>query len=89
MTKELQEFEKSIKKERSHVLKERRQEIFAQCVEVYDSITIIEMRLIWYLRQFTQYDAEYYMNIARGVYRNKLAVARSVQEEKKSGVDKA
>ena len=88
MTKELEELEKRIKKERSKIMKERAQEMFDHCCEVYEDISIAELRLLWYLRQFTKYNAEYYLSLARGVYRDKLIVERTIEEEKKLLIDK-
>ena len=88
MTKELEELEKRIKKERSKILKERMQEMFDHCCEVYENISIMELRLLWYIRQFSKYNAEYFMSIARGVYRDKLIIQRVIDEEAKIYIDK-
>ncbi|MDE6275022.1 MAG: hypothetical protein K2M75_00630 [Clostridia bacterium] len=88
MTKELQELEKRIKKERSKIMKERMQEMFEHCNEVYYSISIVELRLIWYLRQFTQWTPEYCMESAKYVYRAKRNAERTIEEEKNISIDK-
>ena len=88
MNKELQEFEASIKKERSKFLKERRQQMYDRCSEVYESITITELRLIWYLRQFKEVTPQHCMETAKFVYRAKCNLEKSIEEERKIGVDK-
>ena len=81
MNKELQEVERRIKKERSRIMKARLQEIYDSCSEVYESITIAELQLIWYLRQFKQLTPEYCMETAKYVYRVKRNVEKKMDEE--------
>ena len=88
MTKELQELETRIKKERSRIFKKRMQEMFDHCSEVYEDISIVELRLIWYLRQFSRLTPQYCMETARYVYRVKLNVENAIEEEKNKGIDK-
>ena len=87
MTKELEELEKRIKKERSKIMKARMQEMFDHCCEVYEDISIVELRLIWYLRQFTQWTPQYCMESAKYVYRAKRNAERKIEEEKKIFID--
>ena len=89
MYKEFEEFEKRIKKERSKILKASRQEIFDQCNEVYQDISMTELRLLWYLRQFTQLSTNYCLDFAKYVYRAKLSADKKIEEEKNIGIDKS
>lgn len=84
MTKELQELEKRIKKERSKIMKERMQEMYEHCCEVYYSVSIVELRLIWYLRQFTLWTPEYCMESAKYVYRAKPTQKVRLKRKRKS-----
>lgn len=82
MNRELQELEKRIRKERSKITKERMQEMYDHCSEVYGDISITELRLIWYLRQFKEFTPEYCMETAKYVYRAKRNLEKKIEEEK-------
>ena len=88
MNKELQELEKRIKKCRSKIMKNNMLQIMERCSEVYGNIDLIELQLIWYLRQFSKYKPHCYLDIAKSIYRAKVAIERSIEEEKQIGIDK-
>ncbi|MDE6471699.1 MAG: hypothetical protein K2L52_01600 [Clostridia bacterium] len=83
MNKELQELEARIKKERSRIMKERMRQMYNNCCEVYEDVSIVELRLIWYIRQFKRYTPQYWLDVAKYVYRAKLHVDKMIDEEKR------
>ena len=83
MNKELQELEARIKKERSKIMKERLLQMYNNCCQVYEDISIVELRLIWYMRQFKLYTPQYCFEVAKYVYRTKLHVDKTIDEEKR------
>lgn len=84
----LQDFEEMTMKCKNGLRKEKLELKLKRCREVYENINIIEMELLWYIRQSRRYNAYSYLIVAKKIFEAKIALDELTDAAKITDVDK-